>query len=748
VNFLESLFLVSDIFGLMASKKNKAFASKRVDPTSPLGDGATSAVADLETAFNQPAPSSGPVVTREANGALNGSTEKLTHTSVGLSVDALRESLRVMLTARRTDEKHMVLLKQNKSFFHIGVSGHEAIQIGIARALRVEHDWAWTYYRDLAMTYMFGHTPKDHFLGAFGKADDPASGGRQMPCHHGNHRYHLPTQSSPTGTQFLNAVGCAMAARKDGSDDVTYVASGEGTASQGEFYEAVNWASREKLPVVFCIQDNGYAISVPSSQQTAGGRVGELFKNHPNLEVVFVDGTDLLESYKVGKRAVERARRGDGPTLIHASVIRILAHSSSDDQKKYRPADELQSDLERDPITRLSAYLVEHELMTAEQIEALRKEVYAEIDEAADWALAEADPDPATSTLYNLSPEGMGDLKFEASTPSGEKVVLIDAINHALHEEMERNPKMLIFGEDIADNKGGVFGATRGLSTKFGDERVFNSPLAEASIVGVALGLATRGYKPCVEIQFGDYIWPAFMQLRNEVATLRYRSNNGFSCPMVVRVAVGGYIHGGLYHSQNIEAFFSHVPGLMVAYPSNSIDAKGLLKTACRIDDPVIFCEHKGLFRMPFSAGPEPDGDYLVEFGKGKIVREGKDLTVVTWGAMVKEAFNAAKKIEAETGRTTEIIDLRTIVPWDKEMVLNSIRKTGRVAVVHEDMMTMGFGAEIAATIAREAFTWLDAPVERVAAKDSHIPYHPVLENDVLPTERTVYDGMRRALDF
>lgn len=730
----------------MASKKNKASANRNIASTSPLGTGAQSATADIGEAYDMPINTEGPIP--QESKPVNGTAGKLTHTAVGLSADDLKSALRLMMLARRTDEKHLMLLKQNKSFFHIGVSGHEAVQIGIAQSLRVEHDWAWTYYRDLAMAYMFGHTPGDHFLGAFGKAEDPASGGRQMPCHHGNRRLHLPTQSSPTGTQFLNAVGCALAGQMDGSDDVTYVAAGEGTASQGEFYEAVNWASREKLPVVFCIQDNGYAISVPASQQTAGGRVGELFKNHPNLEVVFIDGTDLLESHVAGKRAVERARKGEGPTLIHASVIRILPHSSSDDQRKYRDKDELELELKRDPILKLSAYLEEHGIMSAEQIDAMRKDVYREIDEAADWAISQADPDPATSILYNLSPKGWDWLEYEKTKPAGENVVLIDAINHALHEEMQRNPKMLVFGEDVADNKGGVFGATRGLSKAFGTERVFNSPLAEASIIGVALGLATRDYKPCVEIQFGDYIWPAFMQLRNEVATLRYRSNNGFSCPMVVRVAVGGYIHGGLYHSQNIEGFFSHIPGLLVAYPSNAIDAKGLLKAACRMDDPVIFCEHKGLIRMPFSSGPEPDADYLIEFGKGKIVREGKDLTVVTWGAMVKESFNAAKKIEAESGRTVEIIDLRTIIPWDREMVLASIRKTNRVAVIHEDTMTMGFGAEIAAVIAKEAFSWLDAPVERVAAKDSHIPYHPVLELDVLPTEQKVYDGMKRALDF
>ncbi len=731
---------------LMASKKTKAPVAQNVTTTSPLGASAEAATADLGQAYAViPEAMSH---SNETNGTSNGTSAKLDHVSLGLSADTLRSSLRMMMLARRTDEKHLMLLKQNKSFFHIGVSGHEAVQIGIAQSMRPEHDWAWTYYRDLAISYMFGHTPEDHFLGAFGKADDPARGGRPMRCHHANGRLHLPTQSSPTGTQFLNAVGCALAARMDGSDDVTYVASGEGTCSQGEFYEAVNWASREKLPVVFVVQDNGYAISVPSSQQTAGGRVGDLFANHPNLDVVFVDGTDLLASYEVGRRAVERARKGEGPTLIHADVIRILAHSSSDDQKKYRPADELAADLARDPITRLSTYLVEHGLMTDEEIVDMRKDVYRQIDEAADWALTQADPDPATSTQYNLSPKGFGFLEYEKSQPAGENVVLIDAINHALHEEMEHNPKMVVFGEDVADNKGGVFGATRGLSNKFGDVRVFNSPLAEASIAGVALGLATRGYKPVVEIQFGDYIWPAFMQLRNEVATLRYRSNNGFSCPMVVRVAVGGYIHGGLYHSQNIEGFFSHVPGLLIAFPSTAADAKGLLKAACRMDDPVIFCEHKGIIRMPFSSGPEPDADYLIEFGKGKIVRAGNDLTVVTWGAMVKESFNAAKKIEAESGKTVEVIDLRTIIPWDREMVLNSVRKTNRVAVIHEDTVTMGFGAEIAAVIAREAFHDLDAPVERVAAKDTHIPYHPNLELDVLPTERTVYEGMMRALSF
>lgn len=678
----------------------------------------------------------------------SGIPELSSHINSGLSADDLRWALRLMMLSRRTDEKHLMLLKQGKSFFHIGASGHEAVQIGIGRSLRPDHDWAWTYYRDLALAYVFGHTPEDHFLGAFSKAADPASGGRQMPCHHGNAGLNLPTQSSPTGTQFLNAVGCALASRMKGTDEVTYVAAGEGTTSQGEFYEAVNWASREKLAVVFVIQDNGYAISVPASHQTAGGRVGELFTNHPNLNVVYVDGTDFIQCYAVGRDAVDRARRGDGPTLIHARVVRLLAHSSSDDQRKYRPLEELEAETHRDPIPRLSRYLIDNRLASQEEIDALSADIHRQVDLAADWALEQPDPDPATSLKFNLSPRGWTDLTFVADHSVGEKVMMVDAINHAMHEELARNDSIVVFGEDVAGSKGGVFTATRGLTRAFGQERVFNSPLAEASIVGVALGLAVRGYKPCVEIQFGDYIWPAFMQIRNEVATLRYRSNNAFSCPMVIRVAVGGYIHGGLYHSQNIEALFAHIPGLLIAYPSTSADAKGLLKAALRMDDPVIFCEHKGLYRSSYSATPEPSVDYLVEFGKGRVAREGKDLTTVTWGAMVKDALNAARRIEAETGYVVEVIDLRTIVPWDRDLVIQSVARTGKLLVVHEDSLSMGFGAEIAATIAHDAFQYLDAPVDRIAAKDSHIPYSPSLEDDVLPNEEKIRTAMLHQIGF
>lgn len=677
-------------------------------------------------------------------------SNELPHKSLGLTKKDLLAALKNMILARYSDEKHLALVKQGKSFFHIGTSGHEAIQTAIAFSLKSGHDWGWTYYRDLAYMYGLGLTPLEYFLLAYGKPDDPASGGRQMPNHYGHPKLNQPGQSSPTGTQFLNAVGTAMAHRKSGTDEVTYVASGEGTTSQGEFYEAVNWASREKLPVLFCIQDNGYAISVPREKQSMGGNVGHSFCCYANLRMKTFDGTDYFESLKAARDAVEHIRKAKGPVLMHAMVERLLPHSSSDDHRKYRPLEELEKGKsDNDPIIKLEKYILENKIASKKELEDLIIESKKEINDAADAALEYPDAKPEDSMNNNFAPPETRELDYADSAPEeGNKAVLVDTVNHALHEEMARNDKMLIFGEDVADPKGGVFTATKGLSTKFGDNRVFNSPLAEASILGVAIGLAVRGYKPVVEVQFGDYIWPAFMQIRNELATMRFRTNGGFKAPVVVRVAVGGYIHGGLCHSQNIEAFFAHIPGLLIAYPSNSADAKGLLKTACRIDDPVIFLEHKGMYRLPFAAAPEPGDDFLLPFGKGKVLKEGTDATLVTWGMTVKDSFNAAKKIEKEHNYSVEVIDLRTIVPWDKELVLESVRKTNRLLVAHEDTMSLGFGSEIASFVSKEAFKDLDAPVMRIAAKDSHIPYNSVYESDILPNEQKIYDKLNELIRF
>ncbi len=655
-----------------------------------------------------------------------------------LTPEKLVEGYKLMLLARRLDEKELALLKQGKAFFHIGGSGHEAIQVACAMNLKPGYDWGYPYYRGLGFAIGIGFTPEEIMLAELHRAEDVMTGGRQMPGHYGKPSLNIPTQSSPTGTQYLQAVGTALGCVKDGKDQVVYVSSGEGATSEGEFSEALNWAAREKLPVIFVIEDNHYAISVPEWQQTAGGSVYEIVKGYANLERYKVNGTNFVDSFAAAKGAVARARRGEGPSVIVADVVRLLSHSSSDDDRKYRPKDEIEKDHARDPLLVMESMLLAEKILTRAEIDSIQKEVKKRVDDAADWAESRPVPDVSTAvTNIFASKETYSKLEYEKNLPAGKPVVMVDAINHALHEEMAVNPKMLIYGEDVEDGKGGVFTATKGLSTKFGRDRVFNSQLAEASIIGTAFGVAVRGFKPVVEIQFGDYIFPAMMQLRNEVGMLRYRSNNTWACPMVVRVPVGGYIHGGHYHSQSIESIFAHCPGLYIAYPSTSADAKGLLKSAIRMEDPILFLEHKGLYRQSYAMSLEPDEDYLVPFGKASVRREGKDITVVTYGAMVYFALNAAKKL-AEKGIEVEVIDLRTIVPLDKEAILQSVKKTNRVLVLSEDTRTSGFAAEISSIIAEEAFEYLDAPIRRITTLDAPIPYSPPLEQAVMPSEALV----------
>jgi 2-oxoisovalerate dehydrogenase E1 component len=667
------------------------------------------------------------------------------------SNDELIKALEWMLLARSIDIKAMNLLRQGKTFFHIAGAGHEAIQTAIGLTLDSTKDWLFPYYRDLCLTLTAGVTPKEFFFQCFAKADDPSSGGRQLPCHWGHPDINLPSQSSPTGTQFLNAVGVALSMRRSNVNQVVYVSSGEGTTSQGEFHEAVNWASREKLPVMFVIQNNKYAISVHVKEQSGGkgNSIAEMMAGYDNLLRMKIDGTDYLKSFEAVKESVEYIKAGKGPVLIEAEVVRLHSHSSSDDQKKYRNQAEIEEDLRNDPIEKFSNLLIENGIITKEDFEDLKSSIQQKVSDASDEAMNADDPDPSLADKYVFDESGFKDnLDYEASTPSGNKIVMVDAINHALHEEMARNEKMFIFGEDIADGKGGVFTATKGLSTKFGNDRVFNSPLAEASIMGVAVGMALYGHKPVVEIQFGDYIWPAFHQMKNEVATFRYRSNNTWTTPVVTRVAVGGYIHGGLYHSQNIESIYAHIPGIFIAFPSNAADAKGLLKTACRLNDPVLFLEHKGLYRQSFAITPSPDDEYLVPFGKAKVVKEGSDCTVISYGLSMWDAVFAAKKLEENFGYSVEVIDIRTLIPLDEETIYNSVKKTSKAIVIHEDTLTGGFGAEIAARIADSCFKYLDGPVKRIAAKDSHIPYAPILESKILPSREVVYNGIKDLIEF
>lgn len=668
----------------------------------------------------------------------------------GLTKKELMNALRLMYTSRQIDHKVMNLLKQGKTFFHIAGAGHEATQVAFGLAMKKGIDWGFPYYRDMSYMISLGVKPEDIFLHMLGKADDLMTGGRQMPCHWASKEFNIPTQSSPTGTQFLQAVGVALAERKKGNNGVVYASSGEGTTSQGEFHEAVNWASREKLPVVFVIQNNKWAISVPVTQQSGGrhASIVEMMRGYENLLRLDADGTDFLSMNAIAQSAFKYARQGKGPALIEAHVVRLFSHSSSDDQKKYRPLESLEADLKRDPIEHFSNLLIKKGVLTELAYEEFKKEINNHINEAADWALAQPEPKAETALHFVLDNSGKREnLEYEKGRTDGKPVVLVDAINHALREEMERNDKIYLFGEDVSDNKGGVFTATKGLSTQFGDERVFNSPLAEASIMGVGIGMAMAGLKPCVEIQFGDYIWPAFMQIRDELSMIRYRSNNLFEAPFVIRVAVGGYIHGGLYHSQNIEAFFSHIPGILIAYPSNAADAKGLLKTALRSNDPVLFLEHKGLYRQSYATVAEPDADYLLPFGKAKIVTEGNDLTVITYAAMVHESNFAIQKLIAE-GYSIELIDIRTINPLDEETITASIKKTGKAIIIHEDTLTAGFGAEIAARISEKCFEYLDGPVKRIGAADAPIPYHPNLENVVLPGRNKIYSSIKELLAY
>ncbi|MEE3153834.1 MAG: thiamine pyrophosphate-dependent enzyme [Candidatus Neomarinimicrobiota bacterium] len=662
----------------------------------------------------------------------------------GFTKTQILDVFRKMALSRRLDEKMLILLRQGKSFFHIGASGHEAAQLAAAVLIRPGEDWSYPYYRDGAYCIGLGMTAREQLLCFLSRADDPNSGGRQMPQHYGHKDLRIVSQSSPTGTQFLQAVGTAIARKMEETKDVVYVSSGEGTTSQGDFHEALNWASNAKAPVIFHIQDNEYAISTHKSEQTADS-VYTMTAGFKNLSRYDVDGTNFFETNLAFKQAVERARRGKGPSLIVSNVVRLLPHSSSDDQRKYRTPKALEEDRKRDPLTILEDQCIREKLISAKEIEKIRTEVKAQVDADTEWAEGQEYPDGDTALDHIYSGDmPMNEPSFDAVA---DKVVIVDAINHALKEEMARNDKMVIYGQDIADPKGGVFTATKGLSDEFGIDRVFNSPLAESSIVGTAVGMAVAGYKPVVEIQFGDYIWTAMMQLRNEVSTLRYRSNNAWKCPLVVRVPVGGYIHGALYHSQSIDGYFIHMPGIYLAYPSNAADAKGLLKTACRMDDPVIYMEHKGLYRQGYAATEEPGEDYALPFGKGRIVCQGNELTIVTWGAMVQKSIEGIKSLALADG-VVEIIDLRTLNPLDLDMIEASLEKTGKVLVVYEDNLTNGPGAEISALIADRFFEFLDGPVRRVAAKDSPVPFNWFLEEKILPQTEDVSIAIQELLEY
>jgi 2-oxoisovalerate dehydrogenase E1 component len=708
----------------------------------------------------------------KATAVSNGSSTKTwsgTETHHGLTRDDLLHAYRLMLLSRRIDDKEIQLKNQSLIFFQISGAGHEAVLTAAGMALQAGYDWFYPYYRDRALCLALGVTPYEMFLSAVGARDDPSSGGRQMPSHWGHKVHNIVSGSSPTGTQCLHAIGSAEAGvlydritaiegreREFHRDEVVYVSIGEGASSEGEFWESLNAACLGRLPVVYLVEDNGYAISVPVEVQTAGGDISRLVASFPGLMVQSVDGTDFVESYGAMTNAVAYARERKGPALVHAKVVRPYSHSLSDDEKLYKTTDERAAEAKRDPVVRLAAFLKSEGLADEATLQAIAQDVQAEVNTAADRAIAAPKPTTDTVGLYVYSPDVDPTSDEFSTTPAaqGKPDTMVAAINRTLKEEMARNPRIVVFGEDVADvsreaalgsvsGKGGVFKVTHGLQREYGAARVFNTPLAEAAIIGRALGMAVRGIKPVVEIQFFDYIWPAMMQMRDEMSMLRYRSNNEFACPMVIRTAIGGYLRGGApYHSQSGESIFAHCPGIRVVFPSNAQDAAGLLRTSIRCQDPVLFLEHKHLYRQTYNKGEYLGPDHMVPFGKSSVRRDGTDVVVITWGALVQRSLLAAQQAEKD-GISVMVIDLRTISPFDWAGIAAAVMKTNRVIIAHEDQLTCGFGAELAARIADELFDHLDAPVRRVAALDVPVAYYPDLEEAILPQSADVLKAIQ-----
>jgi 2-oxoisovalerate dehydrogenase E1 component len=682
----------------------------------------------------------------------------------GLDANQLIRAFRLMHTSRRLDDREIALKRQNRIFFQISGAGHEAVQVAAGMVLHAGQDWVYPYYRDRALCLTLGVTPHEMLQQAVGAAADPASGGRQMPSHWGRRELRIVSSSSPTGTQFNQAAGCAGASRYLGiPHEITLVCGGEGATSEGEFWEALNAACLERLPLLFLVEDNGYAISVPIECQTAGANISRLVEGFPGLLRLEVDGTDFLASYRALREAADYCRQGRGPALVHAHVIRPYSHSLSDDERLYKTPAEREMESRRDPVLLFPKFLVDEGILDRHMLQDITHEIDLEVNEATEQALLDEPPGPGSALrhLYSDTIDPTSGAFTADPHPTGEPLTMVDMINTTLREEMRRNPAILVFGEDVADcshrdnlrevkGKGGVFKATHGLESEFGFERCFNTPLAEAAIVGRAVGMATRGLKPVAEVQFFDYIWPAMMQIRDELATLRWRSDGAFSCAAIIRVAIGGYLNGGaIYHSQSGEVTFTHIPGLRVVMPSNAQDACGLLRTALRSDDPVLFLEHKKLYREPYNRAPHPGADFTIPFGKARLVKPGRSLTLVTYGALVQKSLAAATQVERRNPQASiEILDLRTLAPYDWEAIRASVEKTSRALIAHEDCLSFGYGAEIAARISSELFDRLDAPVRRIGALDTWIGYHPRLEAAILPQTETLAAELERLLAY
>ncbi|MEX0799048.1 MAG: thiamine pyrophosphate-dependent enzyme [Bacteriovoracaceae bacterium] len=696
----------------------------------------------------------------------------------GLNKKELLEMYSNIVTSRKLDDAEISMKKQSKAFFQISGAGHEGILTAAAKVLKPKHDYFIPYYRDRALCLGLGVTPYEMLCQANGNTGDTASHGRQMPAHWGNVKLNIVSKSSCTGTQFLQAVGVAEAGKylskmaKEGvdhklpyhDDEIVYCSTGDGTTSQGEFWEALTTSVVNKFPVLFMVEDNGFAISVPTSVQTPEGSISKALNNFPGLKIFTCDGCCPIESYDTMKEAEAYLRAGKGPALVHATVTRPYSHSLSDDHSFYRTKKELEEEAKRDVFHTFPKFLTDSNLVSQKEIESVESKAKEEVKTAMKKAIETAWPEPSTYAdhLYSdVDPTG-SDFETEPEFSGKEDIPMAGAINATLKSEIQKNPLMRIFGEDVADfselekldneelkGKGGVFKVTSGAQRVSKEGQVFNSPLAEANIIGRAIGQAMRGIKPVVEIQFFDYIWTAYMQLKNEMATTRYRSGGDFKSPMVIRVPIGGYLKGGaMYHSQSGESLYTHIPGVRVVFPSNAKDAAGLLRTAIRCDDPVMFLEHKHLYYQGYNRTADPGENFMIPFGKARLAKEGKDATVVAWGALVQKSIDAAKKLEEEKGVSIEVIDLRTLAPFDMEAIKKSLAKTNRILIAHEEHKTSGFAGEIAARINEECFESLDAPILRVCSKDTHVAYNPGLEEVILPQTPDVYNELKKLLEY
>ncbi len=666
------------------------------------------------------------------------------HLSLGLNDDALLQMYRTMVLARRVDDRMWALNRQGRAPFVVSASGHEAAQVGTALALDRRHDWALPYYRDMAAALALGMTAEEIFLGVFSKAGDPNSGGRQMPNHWSHPGLRIFSHSSVIATQFPHATGIARELQRTGKPGVVMVWGGEGSTSEGDFHEALNFAAVRQLPVVFVIENNLYAISVPAAQEVAGDLAARAAGY--GMPAVSIDGNDILEVYGTASEAVARARAGDGPSFIEARTYRHYAHTSDDDDKLYRTAAEVEMWLRRDPIGILKQYLVENRLLDDALEARIDDEVSDEVSAAVERAEKSADPIDPLAFVYANPIIPLDPAHVPEPTPVGDEKNLITAINATLHEILAADERAVVFGEDVADPKGGVFKATVGLSKTFGADRSFNMPLAESQIIGTAVGMAAAGGRPLPEIQFADYIHPAFDQIVSEVARLHYRTAGTWSCPMVIRVPYGGGIHGALYHSQSIEAFYAHVPGLKVVVPSTPADAKGLLWSAFNDPDPVMFLEPKKLYRLV--KGPVPPGMHRVPIGKAAIRRPGRDVTIIAYGTMAYFAVEAANQLSAE-GIEAEVLDLRSLKPLDWPSIEAAVQRTSKVLIVYEDNEFGGFGAEVSAQITEKAFEWLDAPVRRYATPDvPTFPFAGALEDQVMPNVAGIVNRARELAQY